>query len=174
MSNKDNLPVKYEEAGKPKVKEQVTQLIEQIEVFDGFSFNLWNPVKAVVFAVAAFFGFAVIVETLLPDTSLIWILLTITSLLCMTVLAWGHWEQRYDAGVVCFALNVLCSSAIASTGLLLPIGLVVDLVGLDVPDSLFPVYIVLLLVYFAGLYLLDSLETRTEERVVSSNGGEQL
>jgi len=174
MSNNDNLPVKYEKAGKPKVKEQVAQWVEQIEVFDGFSFNLWNPIKAVVFLVAAFFGFAVVVELLLPDTSLVWILLTIIGLFCMSMLVWSHWEQRYDGGVVTFALNVLCSCAIASAGLLLPVSLVVDLAGFDLPDDLFTVYIGLLLVYFGGLYLLDSLNTRTEERVVSSNGGEQL
>lgn len=173
MSNKDNLPVKYEEPGKPKVKEQVTQWVEQTEVFDGFSFNLWNPVKAVVFAVAAFFGFAVVVELLLPDTSLVWIPLTIVGLFCMSMLVWSHWAQRFDAGVVSYALNVLCGSAIATAGLLLPISLAVDLAGFDVPDGLFPAYITLLLVYFAGLYLLDSLETRTEERVVEE-GGDQL
>lgn len=174
MSNKDNLPVKYEKAGKPKVKEQVTQWVEQIEVFDGFSFNLWNPVKAVVFAVAAFFGFAVIVELLLPDTSLVWILLTPVGFFGMTMLVWSHWEQRYDAGVVSYALNVLCSCAMASAGLLLPMSFVVGLAGLDVPDGLFPVYITLVLVYFAGLYLLDSLETQTEERVVAEEGGDRL
>jgi len=173
MSDKDNLPVKYRNSGKPKVKEQATQWVEEIEVFDGFSFNLWSPVKAVVFAVTAFLGFAVVVELLLPDTSLVRILLTSVSLFCMTMLVWSHWEQRYDAGVVSFALNILCTCAIASAGLLLIVGLLVELTAFELPDDLFSVYIALVLVYFVGLYLLDSLETRTEERVISENQGGQ-
>lgn len=173
MSDKDNLPVKYRNSGKPKVKEQATQWVEEIEVFDGFSFNLWSPVKAVLFAAAALLGFAVVVELLLPDTSLVRILLTSVGLFCMTMLVWSHWEQRYDAEVVSYAINILCSFAIASAGLLMTAGRVGDLVAFDLPDDLFQVYIALIVVYFAGLYLLDSLETRIEERVISDNEGGQ-
>jgi hypothetical protein len=173
MSDKDNLPVKYRNSGKPKVKEQATQWVEEIEVFDGFNFEfglIWWILAGLLVGAALF----LFVEFVLPDSNLVWgILLVLWTGWC-SLLIWHHWEERFSGGAVTYILQIICSGSVAA-GTVVMLGVAVAVVaGIDLPLTAVWVYSGLYLLYFLSDYLADSVETRTEERVVSDNEGGQL
>ena len=172
MSDKDNLPVKYRNSGKPKVKEQATHWVEEIEVFDRFNFEFGLP----WWILAALLGGAVLflfIEMVLPDSNLAWGILLVLCTGWFSLLTSYHWGERFSGGAVTYILHVICSvSVVAGTVVMLGIAAAV-VVGLDLPLTAVWVYSGLMLLYFLSDFLAESVETRTEERVISDNQGGQ-
>ena len=172
MSDKDNLPVKYRNSGKPKVKKQATQWVEEIEVFDGFNFEfglLWWILAGLLVGAALF----LFVEFVLPDSNLVWgILLVLWTGWCSLLTSY-HWGERFSGGAVTYILHIICSVSVAA-GVVVMLGVAVaEVAGLDLPLTAVWVYSGLMLLYFLTDFLAESVETRTEERVVAEERGGQ-
>lgn len=175
MSNKDNLPVKYEKAGKPKVKEQVTQWVEQVEVFDGFSTDFGLLVEAIIFLVVGG-GVVASLGAALPDNFFHLFLgaVGVLTFLGVALVAYDSWERRSEGGPVLQALYIIQSLLYGSALLICTTGILIGVLGSDLGIVVFIFGSLAYLPALALTYIEHCVETRTEERVVSSNGGEQL
>lgn len=175
MSNKDNLPVKYEEAGKPKVKEQVSQWVGQVEVFDGFNFDLKLLIGGIVFLVVGG-GVVASLGAALPDNFFYLFFGAVGVLSCLgaALVAYDSWERRSEDGPVLHALYVVESLLYGSALLICTTGILIAVVGSDIGIIVFLIGVPAYLLALVSTYIEHCVETRTEERVVSSNGGEQL
>jgi hypothetical protein len=174
MSNKDNLPVKYEEAGKPKVKEQVTQWVEQDEVFDGFSTD-FGLLGWVLLGGLAAIPILVAAELLFSDlSSIFWPAVTVLSNVWL-LFGWYHWDERLDKCRVEYIFRVIATiSAVSSVAVISGSLIISEITAWTAPVSIIWVMLTPIAVALAADYVAENVETRTEERVVSSNGGEQL
>lgn len=175
MSNKDNLPVKYEEAGKPKVKEQVTQWVEQDEIFDGFSTD-FGLLGWILLGGLTTIPILVAGELLFSDPfSIFWPAAAVVYQIWLLLFGWYHWDERLDKCRVEYIFRVIAAiSAVSSVAVISGSLVISEITAWTAPVSIIWVMLGLIAVALAADYAAENVETRTEERVVSSNGGEQL
>ena len=175
MSNKDNLPVKYEEAGKPKVKEQVTEWVEQVEVFDGFNFDIKLLIGGIIFFIVGG-GISAFLGASLPDDLIHPIFGVFGALTCLgaALAAYDSWQRRIEGGPLMFTLYVVQTILYGSALTICLTGSLIAVLGSDTGILIFVIGSLMYLPALVTTYVEDCVQTRTEERVVSSNEGDQL
>lgn len=175
MSNKDNLPVKYEEAGKPKVKEQVTQRVEQIEVFDGFDISVAGLAKLLFYIIVAAQAIIALLKWLPRDISrTVFVYAVITAVVYGVFKSGDHLLKAKSGDTVSRIFQILCSVSIGSASLLFIAAVVLTSLGMSPPSEFVWILLLFWCLYVFLRGISSRIKTRTEEHVVAEERGDQL